>query len=60
VAKVMFGYRCEIQASTKFSPFMIMTTRTPCLKVDNYLHFLTTVVDDNVDVEIVLAQFYKR
>ncbi len=26
LAKVMFGYRCGIQASTKFSPFMIITT----------------------------------
>jgi hypothetical protein len=31
---------------------MIMTGHTPCLKADNYLHFLTVVVDDNVDVEI--------
>jgi hypothetical protein len=29
LAKVMFGYRCRIQASTKFSPFMILTGRTP-------------------------------
>jgi hypothetical protein len=25
LAKVLFGYRCGMQASTKFSPFMIMT-----------------------------------
>jgi hypothetical protein len=25
LAKVMFGYRCEMQSSTKFSPFMILT-----------------------------------
>jgi hypothetical protein len=30
---------------------------TPCLKADNYLHFLIIMVDDNVDVEIVAAQF---
>ncbi len=40
LAKVMFGYRCEIQASTKFSPFMILTSHTPRLKIDNYLHSL--------------------
>ncbi len=28
LAKVMFGYRCGIQANTKFSPFMIMIGRT--------------------------------
>jgi hypothetical protein len=25
LAKILFGYRCGIQASTKFSPFMILT-----------------------------------
>jgi hypothetical protein len=29
LAKILFGYRCGIQASTKFSPFMILTGRTP-------------------------------
>jgi hypothetical protein len=55
----MFGYRCGIQASIKFSPFMIMTSRTPHLRADNYVHSLTVVIniDDNVDVEVVVAQF---
>jgi hypothetical protein len=51
LAKVMFGYRCEIQSSTKFSPFMILTGRTPRLRADNYLHSLTAEVDDTADVE---------
>jgi hypothetical protein len=51
LAKVMFGYRCEIQSSTKFSPFMILTGRTPRLRADNYLHSLTAEVDDTTDVE---------
>ncbi len=37
LAKVLFGYRCGIQTSTKFSPFMILTGRTPRLRADNYL-----------------------
>ncbi len=45
LAKVMFGYICGIQTSTKFSPFMILTRCTPCLRADNYLHSLTVVVD---------------
>jgi hypothetical protein len=57
LAKVMFGYRCGIQANTKFSPFMIMTGRTPCLRADNYMHSLTVVIDDNVDVEVTTTQF---
>jgi hypothetical protein len=60
LAKVMFGYRCGIQASTKFSPFMILTGRTPRLRADNYLHALTNVTDDSVDVEVVAAQFLQK
>jgi hypothetical protein len=46
LAKVMFRYRCGIQANNKFSPFMILTRCTPHLKADNYLHSLTAMVDD--------------
>jgi hypothetical protein len=60
LAKVMFGYRCVIQASTKFSPFMIMITRTPRLRADNYLHSLTAMTNDNDDVEVVAAQFLQK
>ncbi len=60
LAKVMFGYRCGIQASTKFSPFMILTGRTPRLRADNYLHALIAVTDDNVDVEVAAAQFLQK
>jgi hypothetical protein len=51
LAKVMFGYRCRIQSSTKFSPFMILIGRTPRLRVDNYLHSLTAVVDETANAE---------
>jgi hypothetical protein len=60
LAKVMFGYRCGIQASTKFSPFMIVIGRTPRLRADNYLHSLTAVIDDSVVVEVVAAQFLQK
>jgi hypothetical protein len=60
LANVMFGYRCGIQASTKFSPFMIVTGRTPRLKADNYLHSLTAVIDDNVAVEVAATQFLEK
>jgi hypothetical protein len=53
LAKVLFGYRCGIQASTKFSPFMILTGHTPHLRADNYLHDLITVTNDYVGVEVV-------
>jgi hypothetical protein len=57
LAKRLFGYRCGIQVSTKFSPFMILTGRTPCLRADNYLYALTATTDDDVDVEVATAQF---
>jgi hypothetical protein len=55
LARILFGYRCGIQASTKFSPFMILTGRTPRLRADYYLHALTQVTNDGVDVEVVAA-----
>jgi hypothetical protein len=60
LAKVMFGYRCGIQASTKFSPFMILTGRTPRLRADNYLQALTAETDESVDVEVTAAQFLQK
>jgi hypothetical protein len=60
LAKILFGYRCGIQASTKFSPFMILTGRTPRLRADNYLDALTTVTNDSDDVEIAAAHFVQK
>jgi hypothetical protein len=60
LARVMFGYRCTIQSNTKFSPFMILTGRTPRLKADNYLDPLTVEVDDIVDVETTAEQFMQK
>jgi len=56
LAKILFGYRCGIQASTKFSPFMILTGRSPRLRADNYLNALIDVTNDSADVEVVAAQ----
>jgi hypothetical protein len=55
LAKILFGYRCGIQASTKFSPFMSLIGRTPHLRADNYLHALTAMTDDDVDVEVAAS-----
>jgi hypothetical protein len=60
LAKVLFGYRCGIQTSTRFSPFMILTSRTPQLRADNYLQALTAEVDDGVDMETDAAQFLQK
>ncbi len=60
LAKILFGYRCGIQASTKFSPFMIMTGRSPRLRANNCLNALTNVTNDSVDVEVAVAQFLQK
>jgi hypothetical protein len=60
LAKVLFGYRCGIQASTKFSPFMILTGRTLHLRADNYLSALTSVIEDGDGVEQIAAQFLEK
>jgi hypothetical protein len=60
LAKVLFGYRCGIQASTKFFPFMILTGRTPRLRADNYLQALTVETTDSGDVEADATQFIQK
>jgi hypothetical protein len=60
LAKVLFGYRCGIQASTKFSPFMILTGRTPRLRANNYLQALTEETNDGVDMETATVQFLQK
>jgi hypothetical protein len=60
LAKVLFGYRCGVQSSTKFSPFMVMTGRSPRLRADNHLDALTGVVDDGVGIEQIAAHFLKK
>jgi hypothetical protein len=60
LAKVLFGYRCGIQSSTKFSPYMILTGRTPRLRADNYLQALTDETDENIGVEAMAARFLQN
>jgi len=60
LATVLFGYRCGVQASTKFSPFMIMTCRSPRLRANNYLNALINVIDDTTNVEDTAVQFLEK
>ncbi len=60
LAKVLFGYRCGVQASTKFSPFMILTGRSPRLRADNHLNALTNEVNDTSIVEDTTIQFLEK
>jgi hypothetical protein len=60
LAKVLFGYMCGIQASIKFSPFMILTSQSLRLRADNYLNALTNVIDDTANVEDTAVQFLEK
>jgi hypothetical protein len=60
LAKILFGYRCGVQTSTRFSPFMILTGRRPRLRADNYLHALTVETDVGEEVEVATAQFLQK
>jgi hypothetical protein len=60
LAKVLFGYRCGVQASTKFSPFMILMGRSPRLRADNHLNALTNEVNDTSNVEDATIQFLEK
>ncbi len=60
LAKVLFGYRCGIQTSTKFSPFMILTSRTPHLRANNYLQALTAETNGGDNMEAAAAQYLQK
>ncbi len=60
LARVMFGYRCGVQSSTRFSPFMILTGRTPRLRADNHLQALTAETDDAADLDTSAEQFMQK
>jgi hypothetical protein len=46
--RILFSYRCGVQASTKFSPFMVLTGRTPRLTCDNGLFAFINVQKDEL------------
>jgi hypothetical protein len=60
LAKVLFGYRCGVQSSTKFSPFMVLIGRTPRLRADNCLNTLTDEINDSATVEEVAVGFLEK
>jgi len=39
---------------------MILTSRTPRLRVDNHLDALTTITNDSDDVEVAVAHFVQK
>ncbi len=39
---------------------MIMIKCTPCLRVENYLHSLTVLIDNTTDVETTIKHFLQN
>jgi hypothetical protein len=56
LTRIFFGYRCGIQANTKYSPFLVLTGRTPRLTIDNSLNGLCDVFDEQKSLEIMAYQ----
>jgi hypothetical protein len=54
--KILFGYRCGIQASMKYSPFMVFIGCTPRLTIDNNLIGLCDVFDEQENPEFIAKQ----
>ncbi len=57
---VMFGYRCGIQASTKFFPFMVLTGRTPRFTCDNGLFTFTNVEEEELTFEEMMQLLVEK
>ncbi len=55
IQHVLFGYKCGMQASTKFSPFL-WSLLDVHLKVDNHLNMLTQELDMEVGVKKMVEQ----
>jgi hypothetical protein len=54
--RILFGYRCGIQANTKYSPFMVLTGHMLRLTIDNNLKGLCDVFDEQENLEIMVEQ----
>jgi hypothetical protein len=46
---IIFGYRCGVQSNTKFFLHMLLTRRTPHLKVNKFLNTLVQAYEDDED-----------
>jgi len=49
--QILFGYRCGVQAGTKFSPVMVLTRRTPRLTCENSLAAFSNVEEEEFTLE---------
>jgi hypothetical protein len=54
--RIFFGYRCGIQANTKYSPFMVLISHTPKLTIDNSLRGLCDVFNEQENPKVMAKQ----
>lgn len=60
VARILYGYRFSTQGSTKFSPFFVLTGRTPRLSSDNIREKFQEVISDDATADEVSAMILSR
>jgi len=53
---ILFGCRSGIRANIKYSPFMVLTRRTPRLTIDNNLTGLCDVFNEFVGPKVMVEQ----
>ncbi len=53
--RILFGYRCGIWTSVRFSPYMTLTRWSLRLKVDKFLNSLGNTFDEDDDL-VILAE----
>jgi hypothetical protein len=58
--KVLIRYRGGVQASTRYSPFMILTNWTSRLKVNNHLNMFTHTFDEEQNFKQIIEHMIAR
>jgi hypothetical protein len=58
--RILFGYRCGVQANTKFSPHMIFIGRIPKLRIDKFFSPLVGTYNEDDDPEIMVERMIKK
>lgn len=59
IPRILFGYHCGIQMN-RYSPYVIMTNKTPRLTIDNRLSSLTWIVEIQIANEEMALQMVSK
>jgi len=54
--RIFFGYQCGIQANTNYFPFMVFTSCTPRLTINNNLSGLCDVFDEQKNPKVIVEE----